>query len=288
MIPTALGRWRLIGAVAAALASTVMVGACASDRTTAPTAVSAASTSQGAVPSPTQASSAAAGPTTVSTVGPLFPGGLSSIHTCTASVVSSPAGNIIVTGAHCLSGTGAGVLFAPGYADGDTPYGTWVVQRAYLAPSWITHQDPAADFAFLVVAPSATNSTRASVQSVVGANTLGNAPATGQRVTVAGYTIGRDDRPVVCTATVYRTQGYPSFDCPGFADGTSGSPWISHVDAATGNGTITALIGGLKQGGCTADTSYSAPFTETIKQVYDRAVAAGPGDQAPPAGLPAC
>jgi V8-like Glu-specific endopeptidase len=285
----AIGRWRSLGAVAVALVLPAMMGACATPvRTAPPAAVSTVSASKTAVPSSTHGPSAIADPTTLPTVGPLFAAGLTSVHTCTASVVSSPTGNIIVTAAHCVSGTGAGLLFAPGYDDGGAPYGTWVVQRAYLAPNWIRHQDAAADFAFLVVTPSATNRTRASVQSVVGANTLGSAPATGQRVTVAGYTIGHDDLPVVCTTTVYRTQGYPSFDCPGFADGTSGSPWIAHFNAATGSGTITALIGGLNQGGCTADTSYSAPFTDSIEQVYARAVAGNPADETPPAGLPIC
>lgn len=268
---------------------TLLAAACATpDQTPARPTSASASASNPAVPAQAARPSATADPPTLSAVGPLFAAGLPSVHTCTASVVSSPTGNIIVTAAHCVSGTGAGQLFAPGYDDGGVPYGTWVVQRAYLAPSWITHQDPAVDFAFLVVAPSTTNRTRASVQSVVGANTLGSAPATGQQVTVAGYTIGHDDLPVVCTATVYRTRGYPSFDCPGFADGTSGSPWISHYNAATGTGTITALIGGLNQGGCTADTSYSAPFTDTVKQVYARAVAGEPADETLPAGLPIC
>ena len=285
----AFGRWRGLGAVAVALVFTVTMGACATPvRTAAPAAVSTVGTSKAAVPSSRPTPSAIADPTTLPTVGPLFAAGLTSVHTCTASVVSSPTGNIIVTAAHCVSGTGTGLLFAPGYDDGGAPYGTWVVQRAYLAPNWITHQDPAADFAFLVVTPSATNRTRASVQSVVGANTLGSAPIAGQRVTVAGYTIGHDDLPVVCTATVYRTQGYPSFDCPGYADGTSGSPWLSHYNAATGTGTITALIGGLNQGGCTADTSYSAPFTDSIEKAYARAVAGEPADETPPAGLPIC
>jgi V8-like Glu-specific endopeptidase len=285
----ASGRWRSLRGVAAALVLSLTMGACATSvRTAPPAAVSTVSASKAAAPLSTQGPSAIADPTTLPTVGPLFAAGLTSVHTCTASVVSSPAGDIIVTAAHCVSGTGAGLLFAPGYDNGGAPHGTWVVQRAYLSPNWITHQDPAADFAFLVVTPSATNRTRASVQSVVGANTLGSAPATGQRVTVAGYPIGHDDLPVVCTTTVYRTRGYPSFDCPGFADGTSGSPWIAHYNTATGTGTITALIGGLDQGGCTADTSYSAPFTDIVKQVYVRAVAGKPADSTPPAGLPIC
>lgn len=284
-----LGSRSGLRALAAAVLPSLMLAACSTPvQTAAPTASAPTSASKAAVPTQTPRPSGAAEPATLSTVGPLFAAGLASIHTCTASVVSSPAGNVIVTAAHCVSGTGAGLLFAPGYDDHGAPYGAWVVQRAYLAPSWIAHQDPAADFAFLVVTPSTTNRTRASVQSVVGANTLGSTPATGRKVTVVGYLIGRDDLPVVCTTTVSRTQGYPSFACPGFADGTSGAPWIADYSAASGTGTITALIGGRQQGGCTADISYSAPFAETVRQVYARAVAGGPADETRPAGLPSC
>ena len=43
-------------------------------------------------------------------------------HFCTATVVNSPAGDLVITAAHCVSGT-SGVVFVPGYDNGTTPYG---------------------------------------------------------------------------------------------------------------------------------------------------------------------
>ena len=83
-------------------------------------------------------------------------------------------------------------------------------------------------------------------------------------MTVTGYVLGQNDAAVTCTPPVYFTSGWPSFDCGGFADGTSGSPWVQagHVDA---------VIGGLHQGGCTPATSYSAPFGADVTALYERA-----------------
>lgn len=220
-------------------------------------------------------------PKTIAAVGPLFDGSSTSIHTCTAAVVDSPAGNVILTAAHCVTGSGAGMVFVPGYDDGRAPYGSWVVTGAYAPAGWLRGQDPESDYAFLVVKPLGTNATGASVASAAGAEALGLAPTAGQRVTVAAYQVGSEDQPVICAAAVYLTQGYPTFDCPGYIAGTSGGPWIAGYDAAHRAGTITGVIGGLDQGGCTADTSYSPSFTTTASQVLVRAVAGGPADVLP-------
>jgi V8-like Glu-specific endopeptidase len=224
----------------------------------------------------------------VRTVGPLFPGGLAAEHTCTAAVVDSPAGDVIVTAAHCVAGVGAGIVFVPGYSDGQAPFGSWIVDAAYADPSWLEDQSADSDYVFLTVRPAASNATDASVESVVGADALGSAPVDGQVVTVVGYTSGRDDEPVVCGATTYTTEGYPSFDCAGYAGGTSGGPWLADFDAATGTGTITALIGGLNQGGCVASTSYSSALGARAAAVLTRAESSEKGDVLPEAGGDGC
>jgi V8-like Glu-specific endopeptidase len=225
---------------------------------------------------------------TLATVGPLFPSGLHARHTCTAAVVDSPDGDLLVTAAHCLAGTGAGLVFAPGYDDGVAPYGTWVVQRAYVAPGWIEQADPSEDYAFLLVAPSKANRSPAAVQAVVGANALGHAPLAGTQLVVAGYVAGRDDEPVICSVSAYLTGTYPSFDCAGYAGGTSGGPWLADYDAASGTGTISGVIGGLHQGGCEAATSYTSAFDSTTDAVLARAEDGGPADTVPAAGSDGC
>jgi V8-like Glu-specific endopeptidase len=266
-----------VGPVVTASAATASAAASASPAATGSAAVTGSAEPAGS-----------ADPPTLATVGALFPASQASAHTCTAGVLDSPSGNVIVTAAHCVAGSGAGLVFVPGYDDGSAPYGSWAVTKAYAASGWISSQDPELDYVFLVVAPLSTNSTVTSVQAVTGGNALGTAPGPGQKVTVAGYLIGRDDQPVICTAPVYLTDGYPSFDCAGYAGGTSGAPWIVGYDSSSGAGTITAVIGGLNQGGCSSGTSYSAPFTAAVRQVFARAVAGGPADSLPVPGPVAC
>lgn len=87
-------------------------------------------------------------------VGALFANPASDEHNCTASVVDSPAGDLLLTAAHCVSGSAAGMMFAPGDRDGVVPYGRWIVSGVQLAPGWLKSQDPREDYAFLTVAPS--------------------------------------------------------------------------------------------------------------------------------------
>src|SRR5450755_4634946 len=61
-------------------------------------------------------------------LGALFRPG-STDHTCTASVIDSTARNLLVTAAHCISGTAQGYSFVPGYHGGVEPFGSWTVLR---------------------------------------------------------------------------------------------------------------------------------------------------------------
>ena len=71
-------------------------------------------------------------------------------HFCTASVINSPHGDLVVTAAHCMSGM-SGVAFVPGYDHGAAPYGVWIVTKVYADRSWTSSSDPDDDVAFLQV-----------------------------------------------------------------------------------------------------------------------------------------
>jgi len=220
--------------------------------------------------------------TGVPTVGPLFSSATSTHHFCTASVIHSPRGDVLLTAAHCILGTGAGLVFAPGFHRGVSPYGRWTVTAAYLDPAWRSGQDPQRDFAFLLVAPQRIGGHRRQIEQVTGANRLGHAPHAGQRVTVPAYPAGADNDPITCTAPVYFDGVYPAFNCNPYPGGTSGSPWLSHGRRVVG------LIGGLHQGGCFTWTSYSPPFGRAIRRVYERAIRRATPDVAPAAGSDGC
>lgn len=221
----------------------------------------------------------------VRTVGPIFKHGITGRHSCTGSVVASPTRDLVLTAAHCVTGTGAGYQFAPGYDSGTTPYGVWTVTNVYLDPSWIKDQDPHHDYALLQVAYQQSGRRELGVQDVAGANLLGIEPRAGARVTDVAYNAGTDDQPITCTVPTYRTGGYPSFNCDGYVDGSSGSPWLSRVH---GIPVVHGVIGGLHQGGCYSYTSYSADFRLDVYALLYRAARRIHPDTAPQPGSDGC
>lgn len=215
------------------------------------------------------------------TVGPLFTNGTSSRHTCTASVVASPGHNLLITAAHCLSGDPSGWQFVPGYDRGKAPDRVWTVMSAYLPAQWLSTRNPHYDYAFLRIRRQWRHGKLLGIQDLTGANSLGLAPGNRWKITDIAYNNGINDDPVECTTTVYSTNGYPAFNCHGFVGGSSGSPWLNH-------GYVDGVIGGWHQGGCFEYTSYTAPFTSAIDDLWWRATQSGPGDIAPAPGGDGC
>jgi V8-like Glu-specific endopeptidase len=223
--------------------------------------------------------------TGMSRIGPLYVSVGATKHGCTASVVHSPDGDTLITAAHCISGSGAGMVFAPGQHGTRAPNGRWTVTAAHLDRKWVARQDPDDDVAFLTVAPRTINGARTTIEQVTGAYTLGSTAARGQRVTLTGYPAGSANNPITCTTKTYLTREFPTFDCRGYVGGTSGTPWLR----ATSHGTrIVGVIGGLNQGGCHDYTSYSSPLARDADDAYRRAWEHAPADVAPEARDDGC
>ncbi|HUA31120.1 MAG TPA: trypsin-like peptidase domain-containing protein [Streptosporangiaceae bacterium] len=204
-------------------------------------------------------------------VGALFTtsGGQLGKHFCTASVVNSPAGDLILTAAHCMKGhqdTGSpGIVFVPGYDDGAAPFGIWQVTRIFTDTPWATTADPDDDFAFLTVARPGRGT---AIQSVTGAENLGTGQPTSGPVRVIGYPDGQN-QPVVCqNSTSMLSPTQTRFDCDGYTNGTSGSPFLTGAR----DQTVVGVIGGYQQGGDSPDVSYAAVFGQNMRALYDTAV----------------
>jgi V8-like Glu-specific endopeptidase len=193
-------------------------------------------------------------------------------HFCTASVVDSPAGDLVVTAAHCVSGRRASrIVFVPGYHDRRAPYGVWAVTRVFVDQNWTDFADPDDDVAFLVVHKSGTT---ASVQSLTGAEHLGIEAQPWQTVRVIGYP-DRTDAPISCVnQAILFSPTQLQFDCDGYTNGTSGSPLLANVSPSTGLGTVIGVIGGFEQGGYTASVSYAARLESSAAALYKIASAA--------------
>jgi V8-like Glu-specific endopeptidase len=192
-------------------------------------------------------------------------------HFCTASVVNSPAGDLVITAAHCVTGVATGQLaFVPGYHDGREPYGTWQVTRVFVDQAWAGSQDPDHDVAFLVVHLPGT---AAPVQALTGGERLGAEPPAAAWVHVIGYPRTRE-RPLTCQGPARPFgAGQQEFACAGYTGGTSGGPILAHFDPGTGEGTVIGVIGGYEQGGDTPAVSYSARFGPAVRALYETAAA---------------
>jgi V8-like Glu-specific endopeptidase len=210
----------------------------------------------------------------VAAVGALFTesNGKLGAHFCTASVVDSTAGDLAVTAAHCVYGKSAAMVFVPDYANGKTPYGIWPVTKVYTDSAWDASQDPDHDVAFLRLSDASDGTP---IENLTGAETLATDAPAGQAVEVIGYPDGAAE-PVWCSGLL---KGYSAaqyeFDCGGYPNGTSGGPFLTGVDAATGQGNVIGVIGGYQQGGDTPQVSYAAVFGSAVSQLYATAEAGG-------------
>jgi V8-like Glu-specific endopeptidase len=205
-------------------------------------------------------------------VGALFSNGSDGDHFCTASVVNSPGHNVLITAAHCINnGDGHGyrsdIVFIPNYADGDQPFGEWQPEKLLVAPGWASSSDPNLDVGFIVLKPLNGQN----IQDVLGGNDLGVNPGFTNVVRVTGYPDSASE-PVTCVnKTSQQSSSQVRFDCAGYPDGTSGSPWIVRFDPLSRTGTIVGVIGGYQEGGDTDSVSYSSYFNSDIENLYKQA-----------------
>jgi V8-like Glu-specific endopeptidase len=185
-------------------------------------------------------------------------------HFCSASVVDSPARDLLVTAAHCVTGPGSGsIVFVPGYDDGRTPYGVWPVTRVIVGQGWTSSADPDEDVAFLI--------TSGPVQDTTGGERLGVGRPAGHLVSVVGYP-ENSSSPIRCNNLALAfSPADLEFDCGGYTNGTSGSPLLEDVSASTGLGTVIGVIGGYEQGGYTASVSYADRFGSLVTDLYQTA-----------------
>jgi V8-like Glu-specific endopeptidase len=203
--------------------------------------------------------------------------GTTSTHFCTGSVVSSSAGDLVITAAHCVYSTSTGgytsaVAFVPGYHDGRQPYGAWTASKIVVARQWIASADPDYDVAFLVVHRSGSAQR---IQDAVGSYDLRIGPPSSATVQAVGYP-GATEQPVTCTNTIKPLSGTQlEFDCLDFPDGTSGGPFLSAAAPATGRRSVVGVIGGYQAGGDTPDISYSAYFGPQVEALFSQAEAEG-------------
>jgi hypothetical protein len=211
----------------------------------------------------------------VPAVGALFStsGGQLKQHFCTASVINSPHGDLLITAAHCATGTSGTIVFVPGYDGGAPPYGKWTVTKVYVDRAWKSSANPDDDVAILQVSQPGSS---VPIEDVTGADRLATgAPATRTLVQVIGYPDSAN-QPITCQNWLKEPMtDQLEFDCGGYTDGTSGGPFLTDINATTGQGTVVGVIGGYEQGGDTPQVSYSAVLGGNVVTLFKTAVAGG-------------
>ncbi|WP_370149504.1 serine protease [Streptacidiphilus sp. EB129] len=196
-------------------------------------------------------------------------------HYCTASVVHSPGRDMILLAAHCRPGRW--MAFVPGYRSGakTQPYGVWSVQSVYTDSHFSgTGSGTDYDYAFAKVSKDRWGR---QIENVTGGNTLTRTPSYYNWAGVTGYPKASAlpaDRAITCWNHTAKVPGYSqmSFLCTGYYGGTSGSPFLIHLDNRTNTGQVIGLIGGLDAGGPNSWTSYSPIFDNKIFYLYNYAI----------------
>ncbi|WP_224402935.1 serine protease [Pseudonocardia sp. ICBG1034] len=278
-------RWHVPGLIGAALAASVGVALAVPSwtPTTPPQVTTAAAATAGTGADPAAVVPVVTGPSLPAVTAPdgtpvarpatgaLFDGAAEDPgdHFCSASVVESATGDLVVTAAHCVAdgdGTPArtGMSFAPGYDDGTAPFGYWTVTAAAVPPGWLESGDPDSDVAFLTVSrPDAPP-----IQQVTGAYRLAfGASGTGgddTPVTAVGYNDGDEDATTVSGTAGTLDEDQWQLDQPGLDQGSSGGPWLTGPD----DSEILAVTGGYQEGGDSPDVSYGADLGPAVQSAY--------------------
>jgi hypothetical protein len=192
-------------------------------------------------------------------IGGLFarPIGLTIPHPfCTASVINSARGDLLITAAHCLGKVPVSqMVFIPYFHDGAEPFGEYPVTSQSFPPGWFPGGSIARDYAFLTV--------KGDVQKKAGAEQVAASTPLPRDVTVEGY--DQSGATTVCPThpEAVTRDGHPQlrFACPGFADASSGAPFLAHLSPRSGLGTIIGVLGGYQEGGATSSVSYASTLT---------------------------
>jgi V8-like Glu-specific endopeptidase len=202
------------------------------------------------------------------TVGALFFTTGKLVHFCTASVVNSARGDLVLTAAHCVySGSYAShIEFVPGYYDKQQPYGAWPVRAIFVAAGWRRSFNPNLDFAFLAVSPPP--GIRRPIQRVTGGLDLGINLGYEHQAEVIGYN-DTGQLPVRCATESFEFEARQmEFYCRDYWNGTSGGPWIADYNRYDGSGIVFGDIGGYEQGGDYRWASYSAYFGWATRRLF--------------------
>lgn len=83
-------------------------------------------------------------------------------YVCSGNAVASGNGSTVSTAGHCVNEAGTWAsnwVFAPGYDNGQTPYGLWSASDLFATDQWVAQEDMNYDVAFATVEPESGTAT---------------------------------------------------------------------------------------------------------------------------------
>jgi V8-like Glu-specific endopeptidase len=196
-------------------------------------------------------------------------------YVCSAGTVASANRDLVITAAHCAqdaSGTWAtNWIYAPGYEQGRRPYGAFTARHVFVPGRWTAHGDESYDVALVALSPAAGRH----VADVVGAQGIAFAQPRGALVYGFGYPSGGrydGERLTYCSGRTkpdsHRITRDEGLRCD-MTEGSSGGPWLTRFDAASGTGVVTS-VSSFKYADDPA-TMYGPYFGSAVRRMYDRA-----------------
>ncbi|MEU7988099.1 hypothetical protein AB0B56_24815 [Streptosporangium canum] len=194
---------------------------------------------------------------------------------CSASSVRSTNKDLVVTAGHCVKdGTGAWAdnwTFVPGYDRGRRPYGQFTARRMFVAGPWSRSADDSYDIGMVAL----NHRGGRHLGEVVGGQGIAFGTARGRQTHGFGFPAEPpyDGEHLVYCAGPVRDDPHGQTDDQGMrcdmTAGSSGGPWLSGFDAATGRGTITS-VSSFKYSD-DRGTMYGPYFGDVARELYTAA-----------------
>ena len=195
---------------------------------------------------------------------------------CSASTVQSASRDLVVTAGHCVKdGMGewaANWQFVPGYrTGGGHPYGQYAARRMFVTGPWAHSADDSYDMGMVAL----TTADSRHVTDVVGAQEIAFNGSRGGQTFGFGYPADppyNGEHLVYCAGRLhgdpYKQTRDQGLGCDMTA-GSSGGPWLSGFDPATGTGKITSLSSFKYSDD--QRTMYGPYFGDAAKALFDTA-----------------
>ncbi|MFC4529707.1 trypsin-like serine peptidase [Sphaerisporangium dianthi] len=196
-------------------------------------------------------------------------------YVCSAGAIRSRNMDVVLTAGHCVKdGKGAWAenwTFVPGYESGSRPYGVFTARRMLVPEPWSRKGDDSSDLGMVAVNPSGDRH----LGQIVGGQEIGFGVRRGGRAFGFGFPADPPydgEHLIYCSGATHADPHGQTRDQGMRCDltaGSSGGPWLSSFDPATGQGVVTS-VSSFKYSD-DAGTMYGPYFGDQARRLFEAA-----------------